>query len=420
MSSTVVFIHGTGVRNVSGAIAQIRRGVSEELGWDTARVLAVEWGTAVGANDLSIKPALPSKYTGRGVGDSPADGDEQSAIWELLMADPYAELRIMAVSQQPGGSANDVLNPTAAPLSVDITERVKAIDVNQDALSQSGINPDVLAAARDRLVNDAVLGQAADAGFDISELASAAARALVADSLQQYLNPTAPDATSTQPDGEASEPRSLYDADSRDDAVEALARTIAPEITRSVITDLGKRAIANIATRVGVHTRSWYMNLFSDFLRDVARYLSHGEEVRNYIADQLRQPDIGSPLIVLAHSLGGIAAVDLLSDQTVMQGHTPLPVDLLVTVGSQAPYLYLLDSLHKLSPKSPGKPPPFEPWLNIYNPEDLLSFCAGPVFPNSARIQDRVVDSGVPFPMSHSAYWTQKRLYELMREALQL
>lgn len=419
MGSTVVFIHGTGVRDVSGAITQIRQGVADVLRWDRPRVLAIEWGRAVGADDLDITPALPPRYSGRGAADNPDDADE-SAIWELLMADPYAELRIMAASEGSGVSAAGAPDPTQAPSSVDIMQRVQGIDVGQDALSQSGIDADVLAAALDRLVNDAVLVAAADAGFDVSDLAPAIARALVADCLQQYLAPQAAPVGSSRPDVELAEPLALYDADSRDAAVGAITGSIAPGVTRSVIGDFGKRIFAKIATRVAVDKRSSYMNPFSDFLRDVSRYLTHGEEIRNYLADQIRKVDDGNGLIVLAHSLGGIAAVDLLSDPVVMQGDTRLPVDLLVTVGSQAPYLYLLGSLHTLSSKSPGEPPPFEPWLNIYNPEDVLSFCAARVWPNCTRIRDEAIDSGVPFPMSHSAYWTQRRLYELIRESLPL
>jgi hypothetical protein len=427
MGSTVVFIHGTGVRDVSGAITKIRQGLSDVVRWDQPRVYAIEWGRAVGADDLDITPALPPRHSPRsaaprGVADNPAtaDEDDESALWELLMADPYAELRIMAASEGSGDSPTEAPDPTVAPLSDDIIKLVQGIDTGQDALSPSGIDADVLAAARDRLADDAVLVDAAEGGFDLSDLAPAIARALVADCLQQYLAPQAPPVVSSPSDVEAAEPLALYDADSRDAAVDAITGSIEPGVPRGVIGDFGKRIFAKIATRVAVDKRSNYMNPFSDFLRDVSRYLTHGAEIRKYLADQIRKVDDGKGLIIVAHSLGGIAAVDLLSDPAVMQSDKRLPVDLLVTVGSQAPYLYLLDSLHTLSPKSPGEPPPFEPWLNIYNPEDLLSFCAARVWPNSTHIRDEAIDSGVPFPMSHSAYWTQKRLYELIRESLPL
>jgi hypothetical protein len=124
-------------------------------------------------------------------------------------------------------------------------------------------------------------------------------------------------------------------------------------------------------------------------------------------------------VVVLAHSLGGIAAVDLLADPVVMHGGAPLKVDLLVTVGSQAPFMYLMDAMHSLGPRTPLiENQPFLPWLNIYNRQDLLSFCAERVFVNSPGIIDEPVSAGVPFPMSHSAYWVQDRVYQLIKDHL--
>jgi hypothetical protein len=105
-----------------------------------------------------------------------------------------------------------------------------------------------------------------------------------------------------------------------------------------------------------------------------------------------------------------------LADSAVMNGPSPLRVDLLVTVGSQAPYLYLLDALDSLRPDNAV---PFQPWLNIYDDEDFFSFCARGVFDKSnAQIFDESVDTRVPFPMSHSAYWNVDRTWELIRNRL--
>ena len=78
-------------------------------------------------------------------------------------------------------------------------------------------------------------------------------------------------------------------------------------------------------------------------------------------------------------------------------------VALLVTVGSQAPFLYEINALHSLRYGQP-LPPHFPPWLNIYDLRDLLSYIGAGVFPN--RTQDVLVDNRQPFPHSHSAYWT--------------
>ncbi|MFD8819629.1 hypothetical protein ACFV23_51195, partial [Streptomyces sp. NPDC059627] len=115
------------------------------------------------------------------------------------------------------------------------------------------------------------------------------------------------------------------------------------------------------------------------------------------------------PVVVLAHSLGGIAALDLL----VLR---PLPqVALLVTVGSQAPFLYELGALPSLEPGCP-LPAHVPPWLNVYDRRDLLSYLGAGVFPG--RVRDVALDSRQPFPLSHSAYWSNPELYRVLAEEL--
>jgi hypothetical protein len=94
--------------------------------------------------------------------------------------------------------------------------------------------------------------------------------------------------------------------------------------------------------------------------------------------------------------LGGIACVDLLVKECLEN------VALLVTVGSQAPFLYEINALHSLEFGEP-LPEHFPVWLNIYDLRDFLSYVGANVFPN--KVQDVLVDSKQPFPRSHSAYW---------------
>ena len=79
-----------------------------------------------------------------------------------------------------------------------------------------------------------------------------------------------------------------------------------------------------------------FMGPLSNFIRDVSFYLQHGAAVRQFIAAQLRTHSGSGKVVVLGHSLGGIAAVDLLADPT-MTSATDKLADLLITVGSQAP-----------------------------------------------------------------------------------
>jgi hypothetical protein len=82
----------------------------------------------------------------------------------------------------------------------------------------------------------------------------------------------------------------------------------------------------------------------------------------------------------------------------------PLPqVHLLITVGSQAPFLYEIKALHSLQYGEPLLPD-FPAWLNIYDLRDFLSYVGERVFPE--KVRDVRVDNKQPFPRSHSAYWT--------------
>jgi hypothetical protein len=97
---------------------------------------------------------------------------------------------------------------------------------------------------------------------------------------------------------------------------------------------------------------------------------------------------------------------------------TPVPgLRLLVTVGSQAPFLHELGALAGLSPEA-SLPSAFPPWLNIFDRHDLLAFQAAPVFSGDARVTDREVSSRQPFPVSHGAYWKLPAVYDEIAAAV--
>ena len=59
-------------------------------------------------------------------------------------------------------------------------------------------------------------------------------------------------------------------------------------------------------------------------------------------------------------------------------------------------------------------PPSFPLWLNLYDPNDFLSYVAEPVF-QTAGICDVRIDSGQPFPEAHGAYWTNDATWRAIR-----
>jgi hypothetical protein len=45
--------------------------------------------------------------------------------------------------------------------------------------------------------------------------------------------------------------------------------------------------------------------------------------------------------------------------------------------------------------------------LNIYDPDDLLSYVGAPLFPG--QVEDVEVSNRQPFPQSHIAYWANPK-----------
>ena len=86
-------------------------------------------------------------------------------------------------------------------------------------------------------------------------------------------------------------------------------------------------------------------------------YLARGDAIRDFIAARIEA--VPGPVLLVAHSLGGIACVDLLARKDLPK------VKLLVTVGSQAYFLYEINALpsRKWGEKLPCH---FPSWLNIY------------------------------------------------------
>lgn len=391
MSGSLVFVHGTGVRDISSSLAEIRAGAKKAGLLDPARVHGVEWGLKVGPDDLDVRPALPPAAT-RAVEAEWSEDELGAAVWELLSADPFVELRLLA--ETPTGAAIGI-SVAADPLEVVLQQRLDGLKVADEALIAADIDATVLGRAVAVVRDRPEFLAAARAAVDPDELHAAVARAVVANLVAGC--PPGPTAALYCRDGET-----------RDALVAAVDTALEPGLQpRGFPQDLFLKVLAPLGTRIAVRHREQFMDPLTDFLRDVAFYVRNGQQIRDYISEEISAYGTEKPVVVLAHSLGGIAAVDLMS------GPGAPAVDLLVTVGSQAPLLYLMDALTTLSPN--GSAVPFTPWLNVFNRSDLLSFYAGYIFPN-ASVVDAEIDAGVPFPQSHSAYWTQGRLYDLLRE----
>lgn len=158
----------------------------------------------------------------------------------------------------------------------------------------------------------------------------------------------------------------------------------------------------------------------AQFLSDVLSYRRYRRDIFRVVHKRLKvaaAKDEG-PVVALGLSLGGIILVDYMAE-FMREG---VPVAALVTVGTQAPMMYALGCLDGVTSQGAlsSYPQPFGPWLNVYNPADLLSFVAQPVFPFSDGIRDVRVSGAERFPASHSAYWEKDGTWEAIADAFRV
>jgi hypothetical protein len=184
------------------------------------------------------------------------------------------------------------------------------------------------------------------------------------------------------------------------DELEGHSRSIGDWITAPI----KGLALRYVTWKIG-RKRGVYSDSIAPAGGDILLYQTRGADIRHFIRTQIE--NAGDELYVMAHSLGGIACVDLLVLENLPN------VKGLITVGSQSPLLYELDSLTSLRY---GKPLPdhFPRWLNVYDPDDFLSYIAAKLFPGKA--EDFEVRSRQPFPQAHSAYWNNPKLWEKVAE----
>ncbi|OMI38219.1 hypothetical protein SPAR_17130 [Streptomyces sparsogenes DSM 40356] len=379
------------------------------------RVLRCFWGEEHGAALGLGGVSIPVRTRNRGVGgDGPLDEDDPLAVWALLEADPLAELReyAEAAKARRGGVARVGYTPGRRDPWQDTADKVRGLSLGAVADAEGGLGElaaDLaphLGAAGGRVAHEisrSLVGTPPADGIE-----GIAARAVYALAVRSAEGPQG-----------AGEPLPVDGAD-RDTLVGALTDQLGG-------TDRGG-AVAGAAKGIAVRALNSYLSPISSLAHryrgritggsvpasgDILRYQVRGAGVRAAIRTAVREAaeSGGGPVVLLAHSLGGIACVDLLADAT----EPPPEVGLLVTVGSQAPFLYELDALTSLRRDEP-LPDTFPRWINVYDEHDLLGFVGEKVFPD--RVTDLRVNTRQPFPRAHTSYFAHQRLYELLAPEL--
>jgi hypothetical protein len=162
-------------------------------------------------------------------------------------------------------------------------------------------------------------------------------------------------------------------------------------------------------------------NVLTPFMGDVFVYLNKRgksnapgpivlEVMKDIVGTPTQTPN--EPLIVMTHSMGGNVFYDIL---TSFMPH--LKVDAWISVGGQ---VGLFEEMKLFQASSEGIKEParvampadrLKFWLNVYDPADVLSFRASPVFD---MVQDEPYRTGTNTIEAHSAYFLRPSFYDMV------
>jgi hypothetical protein len=383
--ATILFIHGTGIRRGSyfRTFASIQHALDD---YEIAHTLKpCLWGDDLGASppvhavpDVTIR--APDRTFTRA---------QEYARWDILYRDPLFELRLLV--NRPAAGPRPPVAGTAGRALWRRIEEYEHTEVVRAQIAVFGLEECWAAALKSVITNDPTARRAVEAATEIGEPAQAVARAIVASMLSGAFEAGLP----------------LLDAGRRDALVDQLVDDWHARVAGVGAFLLGFIAdmAASVASPLVKRRRGALTGAVNPAAGDILRYQARGEPIRAYIRKSIG--DLDDDVYLLSHSLGGIASVDLLGSEAVPR------VKGLITVGSQASYLHEIGALWGLVPGTTELPSHFPPWLNLYDPYDFLSYVVVPVFPRGVR--DVRIESGQPFPHSHSAYWTNAQTWNAIR-----
>lgn len=404
--ATVLFVHGTGVRKAGyeAALERIDAKLNkalERMGCDKVRVEGCLWGDSLGSRPAVLSVPEYRRSGGAVTGLEPKENDKV-LLWEMLGYDPLFELR---------GLALEPANPAAL---IDINGfklRVEALPAKPELaepLAKAGLG-ETFQKAIDYVLKEGELDRVLSAASSAGQCRVPVAHAVMAAAI---------DLSTREPP-----PRAATDPPLRDALVQAVADAILPP-DKAPPLEWAVNALFGTAKRLGAmhlvrRQRGRLTDLASAPIADILLYQVRGAKIRKEIYKAVKKvKGADRSVVLLGHSLGGIVCVDLL----VMQ---PLPeVELLVTVGSQAPFLYECNALKSRRRGDPLPATFVRRWVNVYDPRDFLSYTAQGVFPATPGgpppVADRLVDNGLAFPDAHSGYWDNDETWAVIAPEIPL
>jgi hypothetical protein len=414
---TVLFVHGTGTRepSYSGMLEKVKAALQ-----DNASVQPCYWGEQEGARLNGGGASIPTYDTTR-ISPGPTGSDKQVvaeedfeiALWELLLKDPLFELRLLADLSNEG----EERSPDSPGLAFDrLKYSVSGAEGGQNVkhgILEANLSSVLVQACN--MVESSETYEEAESACGGVAICKPVARAILAKAFQLAIDrelrmPARSDSNlRDEVIGDFCQALSIAGADKEISERGFLGQHVAKHLV-GFATHLGAKAASDYVRR----RRGAVQDASSAAAGDVLLYQAKGLRIREFIKGCVNASP--TPVVLLAHSLGGIACVDLLILEKIPK------VEVLVTVGCQAPFLYEINALQSLqfADLQPNERLPEHfprRWINFYDLRDFLSFVAAPIFGNR-RVTDICVDNNLPFPDSHGGYFTNDDVWRQVLQTL--
>jgi hypothetical protein len=382
MRKILLFVHGTGVRR-QGYDASFKL-IQDKLKQFNCAVSLEEcyWGDEIGVKLPEDCKSVPRYSSTRNIGGSVEDQD--LAIWDKLSEDPAFELSLLAIRGGKGAPY-----PINRPHPVtELASQFNALAGREEfvaAIVRLGVKdtPEALLELISKSCSFEAAKKSAIAASP--EHRSALARAVVAALQNQAAAAGGP----------------VFDRAERDKLVEKLEAALGNDVRGTAGALLGWYG----RTQRGKLTDKYY-----ERIGDILRYQARGAEWRDFLSEKIAQfPH--EKVIVLAHSLGGIAAFETIFERL------PNNVAHLITFGSQAPFLLEIDALARVN-RHDVLPLNFPQWTNFYDLNDPLSYMTQGLF--DGRVTDHEIQSGQSPGTAHSAYLFSDTFWQLVSSKINL
>jgi hypothetical protein len=399
---SVVFVHGTSVRydGYAKTFAVLQHRLSDRR--PDLQLVPCAWGNLLGSpplDDLSLVPS--NRWDGAGAAEPAGEPEAHltQARQMVLDLEPFHELRALALLWSERSTPGNLFWGQSAVSRFQAAVQAMSTDPDLcETLRAAGVAvafAEVLSAiASSDVVQDCLAGIRDVDGPDWAQFADCFTHAVLAETFRVAAPPS--------PQQFSLEFRNALAVRMLD-----LLRARQLGLPRKIAGRAGGLLVGGLGKLVQ-HWRGPFSMSVQPFVGDIFRYLAFGEALRRYIADTVTRAR--PPVVLVGHSLGGIACLDLLARQP------QVPVAHLVTVGSQGSQLYRMGALPGL-PDGAALPADFPAWTNVYSPHDLLSYLAAPLFGRHV-VTDVEIRGARMMPAAHSSYFEQDAFYRLLTELI--